>query len=185
MKEDTPNVLKFSVLNSLGIIYRDNGDIPNAIKNLNSALEITEKSGDLNRKSLCLNNLAGMKITQGLLNPALGYASEALKIDEQLGDLSSMRNTLNTIGNIYKTAGQYNQALQYLERAYRTAIKIQDLKEVFSEVWESDIEFLINNDYLRKIEDLGIILITPLGKALMKNIIQDLNLKSLLDLFIT
>lgn len=62
-------------------------------------------------------------------------------------------------------------------------IKISDLKEIFKEVWADDVEFLIENDYLRKIEDLDIIKITPLGKAILKNIIQDLNLKNLLNAF--
>jgi len=62
-------------------------------------------------------------------------------------------------------------------------IKISDLKEIFKEVWAVDVEFLIENDYLRKIEDLDIIKITPLGKAILKNIIQDLNLKNLLNAF--
>lgn len=69
-----------------------------------------------------------MKLSQGLINPALNYASEALKIDEQLGDLTSICHTLNTIGNIYRTAGQYSQAFQYFERAYQTAIKIQNIE---------------------------------------------------------
>jgi hypothetical protein len=62
-------------------------------------------------------------------------------------------------------------------------IKISDLKEIFKEVWAADVEFLIENDYLRKIEDLDIIKITPLGKAILKNIIQDINLKNLLNAF--
>lgn len=62
-------------------------------------------------------------------------------------------------------------------------IKINDLKEIFKEVWAADVEFLIENDYLRKIEELDIIKITPLGKAILKNIIQDLNLKNLLNAF--
>jgi len=62
-------------------------------------------------------------------------------------------------------------------------IKISDLKEIFKEVWADDIQFLIENDYLRKIEDLDIIKITPLGKAILKNIIQDINLKNLLNAF--
>ncbi|MFX1494510.1 MAG: hypothetical protein ACFFBZ_09540 [Promethearchaeota archaeon] len=62
-------------------------------------------------------------------------------------------------------------------------LKIKDLKEIFSEVWESDVEFLLKNDYLRKIEDLDAIVVSPLGKALMKNIIQDLDLKNLLDIY--
>ncbi len=56
-------------------------------------------------------------------------------------------------------------------------------KEIFKEVWAADVEFLIENDYLRKIEDLDIIKITPLGKAILKNIIQDINLKNLLNAF--
>lgn len=62
-------------------------------------------------------------------------------------------------------------------------IKISDLKEIFKEVWVADVEFLIENDYLRKIEDLDIIKITPLGKAILKNIIQDINLNNLLNAF--
>ncbi|MFX1496832.1 MAG: hypothetical protein ACFFBH_04855 [Promethearchaeota archaeon] len=62
-------------------------------------------------------------------------------------------------------------------------LNIEDIKEIFSEVWESDIEFLIKEDYLRKTEDSNVLLVTPQGKALMKNIIQTLNLKNLLDLF--
>ena len=62
-------------------------------------------------------------------------------------------------------------------------IKIDDLKEIFAKVWETDIQFLINNDYLRKIDEFGIIKVTPLGKAIFKNLIQDLNLKNLLKIF--
>lgn len=60
---------------------------------------------------------------------------------------------------------------------------VDELKEFFSQVWETDINFLLENDYLRIIEDLGVIKITPLGKALLKNIIKDIQLKNLLDLF--
>ncbi len=62
-------------------------------------------------------------------------------------------------------------------------IKIKDLKEIFDELWASDVQFLINNDYLRTFEDLGIIKVTPLGKAIMKNVIKDLKLQNLLNLF--
>ncbi|MFX0035238.1 MAG: hypothetical protein ACFE9I_06310 [Candidatus Hermodarchaeota archaeon] len=64
-------------------------------------------------------------------------------------------------------------------------IKIDDLKEIFGDLWDTDIQFLINNDYLRRFEDLGIIRVTPLGKAIMKNIINDLELKNLLKIFET
>jgi len=62
-------------------------------------------------------------------------------------------------------------------------MKISDLKETFSEVWNTDIDFLINNDYLRKIEDLGIMKVTPLAKATFFNILPDLKLKNLIEVF--
>ena len=62
-------------------------------------------------------------------------------------------------------------------------LDLNDLKDIFKEVWNTDMKFLIDNDYLRKIEDLNILKITPLGKALLKNIIKDIELKSLLEAF--
>lgn len=62
-------------------------------------------------------------------------------------------------------------------------MKISDLKEMFSDVWNSGVDFLIENDYLRKIEDLGVVKVTPLAKATFFNILPDLKLKNLLEVF--
>ncbi|MFX0106144.1 MAG: hypothetical protein ACFE75_11720 [Candidatus Hodarchaeota archaeon] len=62
-------------------------------------------------------------------------------------------------------------------------IKTEDLKEIFNKLWDSDVQFLIDNDYLREFDEIGIIRITPLGKATMKNIIKDIQLKYLLNVF--
>lgn len=62
-------------------------------------------------------------------------------------------------------------------------IKSKDLKEIFVELWDSDVQFLIDNDYLRKFDEVGIIKVTPMGKAIMKNVIKDLQLKNLINLF--
>jgi len=62
-------------------------------------------------------------------------------------------------------------------------LEINDLEEIFKVVWTSDVDFLINNDYLRRFEDQNILRITPLGKALLKNVLQDLDLKNLLETF--
>ena len=62
-------------------------------------------------------------------------------------------------------------------------LDLNDLKDIFKEVWNTDMKFLIETDYLRKIEDQNILKITPLGKALLKNIIKDIDLKNLLKTF--
>ncbi|MHA1671938.1 MAG: hypothetical protein ACTSV5_15410 [Promethearchaeota archaeon] len=70
-----------------------------------------------------------------------------------------------------------------LSKELEENLPIKDIKEIFSEIWDSDVKFLIDNDYLREDEDLAIIRVTPLGKAILKNIIQDLRLKNLLNVF--
>ena len=62
-------------------------------------------------------------------------------------------------------------------------LEIKDLEEIFKEVWTSDVEFLIKKDYLRRFDDQKILRVTPLGKALLKNILQNLDLKNLLEAF--
>ena len=62
-------------------------------------------------------------------------------------------------------------------------IKIDDLKEIFSEVWNSDIQPLIAMDYLREIEELEIIKVIPLGKAMFYSVYKDLKLQNLIDIF--
>ena len=64
-------------------------------------------------------------------------------------------------------------------------LDLNDLKDIFKEVWNTDLKFLMENDYLRKIEDHNILRITPLGKALLKNIINNIDLKNLLEAFKT
>ena len=62
-------------------------------------------------------------------------------------------------------------------------IKLVDLKEIFKEVWDTDIQTLIDRDYLRKFDELGIVKVAPLGKAIMKEIINDIKLNKFLDIF--
>ena len=62
-------------------------------------------------------------------------------------------------------------------------INVEELKEIFSNVWDTDIQFLLERDYLRKFDELGIIKVAPLGKAIMKNILGDIKLKNLIDAF--
>jgi hypothetical protein len=62
-------------------------------------------------------------------------------------------------------------------------IPIKDIKEIFEEIWDTDLKFLIDNDYIRKNEEFSIIRLSPLGKAALKNIYNDLQLDNLIKIF--
>ena len=85
------------------------------------------------------------------------------------------------------TPGQYGTLALLI--AYSNEIdenmSLDEIKEIFSEVWDTDIQSFLQQDYLRIVtmKDLQVIKITPLGKSLLKNVIKDLQLKNLLDVF--
>ena len=70
-----------------------------------------------------------------------------------------------------------------LSKELEEVIPIKDIKDIFKEIWNTDIKFLIDNDYLRKNEDINVIRLTPLGKAILKNIYKDLSLDNLINIF--
>ncbi|MCK4281693.1 MAG: hypothetical protein KAX10_06235 [Candidatus Lokiarchaeota archaeon] len=59
-----------------------------------------------------------------------------------------------------------------------------ELKNILKDVWEN-VEYLIKNNYLAQIKsrDYHLIKITPIGKGVLKNIISEINLKKILELF--
>jgi len=83
------------------------------------------------------------------------------------------------------TPNQYGSLalIAALSKEVNENIKIEDLKEIFKDQWNSDIKFLIDNDILRKIDTMGIVKITPIGKSILKEILPDLSLEKLLNMF--
>ncbi len=84
------------------------------------------------------------------------------------------------------TSSQYGvlSLILALSKELDDNLRIEDLKSIVSDMWESDVEKLIQLDYIRKldIEGYEVIRLTPLGKAVMKNVINDLKLDSLLNI---
>jgi len=57
------------------------------------------------------------------------------------------------------------------------------MKDLFVDLWEIDIKPLVKDNYLQIDENLGILRVSPLGKALLKEIAKNLTLKNLLSSF--
>ena len=82
------------------------------------------------------------------------------------------------------TPSQYGSLalIAALSKEVNENIKVDELKEIFKDQWNSDIKLLIDYDYLRKIDNLEIVKITPIGKAILKEILPNLSIDSLLDI---
>ena len=138
---------------------------------------------DEDLKNLCEGSNFDQIINEVYLNlKKVGFELIATKfLDQKYYVLTSEGKDDNITPSQYGTLA----LIAALSKEVDENIKVDDLKEIFSEVWTSDVEFLIENDYLRKIniDDLEIVKITPLGKAALKNIIQNIQLKNLIEVF--
>ncbi|MBA7539733.1 Photosystem I assembly protein Ycf3 [subsurface metagenome] len=62
------------------MIYKAQGNYPEALKRYEEALQIDEQLGDLANKAGCLNNIASIHYAQGNYPEALKRYEEALQI---------------------------------------------------------------------------------------------------------
>ena len=131
-------------LNNIGIIYDDQGNYPEALKNHFTALKIREEmlklliensvnsSDELRicKKSIAAsyNNIGIIYSEQDNHDEALKYFFEALKLKEEIGDKNGIALLYNNIGVIYKAQGNSEEAL----KNYLTALKI---KEELKDKW--------------------------------------------------
>ena len=86
---------KPTILNSIGKILENKGELDQALKCYKDALAIDEQLRDTYGKSLSLTNIGGVLCHKGKLDEALNYLREAMAIVEQLGDLRGKSLSLN------------------------------------------------------------------------------------------
>ncbi len=108
--------------NTIGDIYCDKGNYPEALKNHFASLKISEKFGDKSGISSSYNNIGNIYDAQGNFAEALKNYFACLKIKEEAGDKVGISASYVNIGNIYAEQGKYPEALQN----YYTALKIKE-----------------------------------------------------------
>ncbi|MFX1354885.1 MAG: tetratricopeptide repeat protein, partial [Promethearchaeota archaeon] len=115
-------------LNEMGLIYKAQGNFPEALKRYEEALHIDEQSGNLSGKAANLSNIGMIFRAQGNYPDALKHFNKALQIFEQLGDLSRKAVLLNNIGEINEAQGNYLKALQHYEEALNIDEQLGNLR---------------------------------------------------------
>ena len=108
-------------LNSLGLLYWDQGDYNSAVSSLVHALSIAEKALGLDHPDVatCLNNLALLYYTRGEYEKALPMYVRALTIyKKSLGnDHLDVANCQDNLAGLYISQRDYNKALPLSESA--------------------------------------------------------------------
>ena len=105
--------LEARVLHNFGNIYRDMGDLANAVTHFEKALVINEELGDEFSQSVILTSISNLLYDLNDYDSALEYALKCLPIFERAHNRISLINIYNTLGNIYFKKEQFTEALHY------------------------------------------------------------------------
>jgi tetratricopeptide (TPR) repeat protein len=115
-EKDTAQI-RGTALESIGRIFWAKGDLDQALKYLEDALEIDRQIGYKQGEANALGNIGIISRDKGDRDQALKYLEDALEIHKQIGCKQGEANQLGNIGFIFSIKGDLDQALKYLEDA--------------------------------------------------------------------
>ncbi|HEU4399485.1 MAG TPA: tetratricopeptide repeat protein [Actinomycetota bacterium] len=104
-------------LNRLGIVYREQRRLPDAMAQQQQALAISREAGDLDVEGSILNNLGNTYQDQRDFPAAIACHQQRLAIAQRLGDRYSQGATLNNLGDVYRDQGRYPEATTCLQHS--------------------------------------------------------------------
>ncbi|MCL4816222.1 MAG: tetratricopeptide repeat protein [Flavobacteriales bacterium] len=119
-----------NVLNNLGFIHDNQGDVEESLKYYNKSLYYRKKYGDKKGIAGSLNNLANVYDNLGDIVNALDFYHRSLKIREGINDINGIAECLNNIGYIYRHQGEYKLALDYYQKSLLIKEKVDDKKAI-------------------------------------------------------
>jgi len=106
-----------SMLNRIGLILVDLGDVAEALSFYRQALQIRQACDDQMGEAATLNNLGLASANLGLSHQAIAFYEQALLRRRQIADLRGQGATLNNMGLLYMDLGEMQQAADHLEEA--------------------------------------------------------------------
>jgi signal transduction histidine kinase/CheY-like chemotaxis protein/HPt (histidine-containing phosphotransfer) domain-containing protein/Tfp pilus assembly protein PilF len=116
-KDENLPAVKARIYNNYGNIYRDLGDLSNASKYFQWALEINEELGDELSQSAVLISISNLHFDLFDYDHALEYAKRCLDIFKKYEDRPRLISVYHTLGNIYLKKEIYNLALINFKRS--------------------------------------------------------------------
>jgi signal transduction histidine kinase/DNA-binding response OmpR family regulator len=116
-KDNKFDALKARIYNNYGNIYRDLGDLSNASKYYQWALEINEELGDELSQSAVMISISNLHFDLFDYDVALEYAKRCLEIFKKYDDTKRLISVYHTLGNIYFKKEDFDLAIINFKRS--------------------------------------------------------------------
>ncbi|MBN4051178.1 tetratricopeptide repeat protein [bacterium AH-315-M05] len=131
-----------SLLNTMGLVYKDQGNYAKAISHFTQSLKINEEIKYKTGIAHCLNNIGLIYMNTGNYEKALNNYLQALKIYEEIKTKSDIAMNLTNIGHVYGYLNNYKKSMEY----YLKALKIRKETDDKKGIAQSFINIGIIND---------------------------------------
>ncbi len=126
-------VIKLLTYENMGSLFVNERKIEEAFNSYNIALNISQKIGSQTDIAHCKNEIAHLKINQGIFRPAQILALEAFAIADSFNILESLQNYSMTVSAAYAGLGNYKKAYKWLKKheTYKDSIlTIEKISEI-------------------------------------------------------
>jgi len=120
------NVARGTVLNLMGMAYKQLDRLDDALRYYQEALEIRREVGDKGGAAVTLKELASVEQRMGDLDEALAGYQESLALRQEIGDQAAAGATLLDIGNLYNDRGEHERAIELYKESLRVQREIGD-----------------------------------------------------------
>jgi tetratricopeptide (TPR) repeat protein len=109
--------------NNLGVAYRNQGALDQALRYDIAALKIYEELKSKEGIALIKNNISNIYAMKKDYGQAMRYLEESYNILVELGDQKKIIGSMNNLGNLYSDIQLYEQAMKYFQQAHQLSIE--------------------------------------------------------------
>ena len=141
-----------SILNNMGMAYKEMGDIPKAIETFDRALTIARAISNPRSEMLILGNLGYAYSGLSEYSKADDYFHQALDIAEQTNDLGAKGLHLGNIGVNLKKWGNFTKALRYMQEALDIHRQIPSPRDMVRHYANMANIYEIRGDYVQALD---------------------------------
>ncbi|HYF62952.1 MAG TPA: tetratricopeptide repeat protein, partial [Herpetosiphonaceae bacterium] len=105
------------ILSAIGWVHFRQGDLEQAGRNLEQALDLIRPLGVDNEEAGILNRLGGVAYLRGDMEQSRAYVEQSLAASERGGDLIAQATALGNLGNLTASQGLGEEAIRFYEQA--------------------------------------------------------------------
>ena len=167
------------VLNTVGNIFKDQGELATAREYYGRALEAFQEIGDRARSSMLVNHISHLLSSQGDLAEAREMLEESIAVAREIGDRRREAARLHSLALLFMRQGKLEEAWEPFQRAIELNQEVGGRTEV---AWGLHIEGILelergNVDRALELEDRAAEICAEIGHQILASYVDEVRFR--------